>query len=82
MAFGSFQAFCSLSTPAFDMKTQASYSSHPQNPIQGPGHWDQPGPITKDWKNSNKPVTCKLVTSDLIFPTVTITNGAAQEELG
>lgn len=48
MAYGSFQAFCSLSTPAFDMKTQASYSSHPQNPIQGPGHWDQPGPITKD----------------------------------
>lgn len=32
-------------------------------------------------KKPNKPVTCKLVTSDLIFPTVTITNGAAQEQL-
>lgn len=45
---GSFQASFCLSTPAFDMKTQISYSRHPQNPIQGHGHWDQPVAIAED----------------------------------
>lgn len=61
MAYGSFQASCRLSTPAFDMKTQTSYSSHPQNPIQSHGHWDQPVAIARTKKTQQ---TSDLQVSD------------------
>lgn len=80
-AYAGFQASCSFSTPAFDRESQTCHRSHSQNPIQE-DLWIAGTSLLLLQRTTKKPVTCKLVTSDLVFPTVTITNGAAQGEPG